>query len=67
MNQIECNSLQKPRLNTIPLVLSAFVPREELYLYLSVTEQALSSILVRDDGGVYWPVYYMSHVLYGAK
>ena len=31
-------------------MLTALEPREELYMYLSVSEQAISAILLRDQG-----------------
>ncbi|KAL0449276.1 UNVERIFIED_CONTAM: hypothetical protein Slati_1484000 [Sesamum latifolium] len=34
-----------------------------LYLYLSTTPQAVSSVLVREEGGKQMPIYYVSKVL----
>lgn len=39
-----------------PPLLAKPVPREELKVYLSVTEHAVSGILVKDDKGVQSPV-----------
>ncbi|KAL0404565.1 UNVERIFIED_CONTAM: Polyprotein P3 [Sesamum radiatum] len=38
-----------------------------LYLYLSVTPQVVSSVLVREEGGKQSPIYYVSKVLNGAE
>ena len=34
--------------------------KEKLYLYLSVSEKAVSAALVREEDKVQWPVYYIS-------
>ncbi|KAL2228552.1 UNVERIFIED_CONTAM: hypothetical protein Sindi_1834900 [Sesamum indicum] len=39
---------------------------EALYVYLVVSENAVSSALVREEGGVQNPVYYISKMLQGA-
>ena len=36
---------------------------EELYLYLAVTSHAVSSALIREEGKVQKPVYYISRAL----
>ena len=54
------------RRSTAPL-LSPFVLKEELYLYLAVTPHAVSSTLVREEGRVQKPMYYTSRVLRGAE
>ena len=41
--------------------------KEELYLYLAVTPHAVSSALVREEGGVQKPFYYTSQVLRGTE
>ncbi|KAK3037299.1 hypothetical protein RJ639_032061 [Escallonia herrerae] len=46
-----------------PPLLSKPFPREDLFLYLSVTEVAVSAILVREGDGVQKPIYYVSKVL----
>ncbi|CAL1407455.1 unnamed protein product [Linum trigynum] len=53
---------------TAPPVLSAPLPDETLYLYLAVSDQAASSVLVRRDcDGSDRPVYYVSKALLPAK
>ncbi|KAL0400401.1 UNVERIFIED_CONTAM: Polyprotein P3 [Sesamum radiatum] len=42
-------------------------PGDTLYLYLSVTPQVVSSVLVREEGGKQLPIYYVSKVLNGAE
>ena len=44
-------------------ILSKPVVGETLYLYLSVTEVATSSVMIRLEEGVQRPVYYTSKVL----
>ena len=56
----------KAYLTTAPL-LSSFVLKEELYLYLAVTPHAVSSALVREEGRVQKPVYYTSRMLREAE
>ncbi|KAL0391024.1 UNVERIFIED_CONTAM: Transposon Ty3-G Gag-Pol polyprotein [Sesamum calycinum] len=41
--------------------------RETLYLYLAVSENAVSSVLVRQENREHLPVYYVSKVLQGAE
>ena len=43
-----------------PLLLSSSKPGEELYLYLAVSLAAISTALVREDGGLQRPVYFTS-------
>ena len=40
---------------------------EPLYLYLVVTEYAISGAFVRKEDKVQWPVYYISKWLVNAK
>ncbi|KAL2242652.1 UNVERIFIED_CONTAM: Retrovirus-related Pol polyprotein from transposon [Sesamum indicum] len=40
---------------------------EVLYVYLAVSENAISSALVREEGGVQSPIYYVSKMLHGAE
>ncbi|KAL0402391.1 UNVERIFIED_CONTAM: hypothetical protein Slati_4269000 [Sesamum latifolium] len=40
---------------------------DTLYLYLSATTQAVSSVLIREEEGKQLPIYYVSKVLNGAK
>ena len=41
-------------------------PREDLYMYLSVSEHAVSVMLLRDQG-VQQPIYYISKTLVDAE
>ena len=43
-----------------PPLLSPSMPGEELYLYIAVSQAAVSAILVRDEGGSQRPVYFIS-------
>ncbi|GLU18539.1 hypothetical protein SLE2022_348350 [Rubroshorea leprosula] len=40
---------------------------EILYLYLGIADEAISSVLVREEGKQQKPVYYISSVLHGAE
>ncbi|XP_075473861.1 uncharacterized protein LOC142504905 [Primulina tabacum] len=40
---------------------------EKLWIYLSATEYAVSSVLVKEEGADQKPVYYVSHALRGAE
>ncbi|KAK2997045.1 hypothetical protein RJ639_024856 [Escallonia herrerae] len=46
-----------------PPLLSKPLPGEDLFLYLSVTKVAVSTVLVREEDGVQKPIYYISKVL----
>ncbi|KAK3041133.1 hypothetical protein RJ639_027585 [Escallonia herrerae] len=46
-----------------PPLLSKPLPGENLFLYLSVTEVAVSTVLMREEDGVQKPIYYISKVL----
>ena len=48
-------------------LLSKPIEGKPLYLYLAVTEYAISGALVREEGKVQWPVYYISKRLIDAK
>ncbi|XP_043811023.1 uncharacterized protein LOC122723300 [Manihot esculenta] len=50
-----------------PHVLSSPLEGEELLIYLAVSEQAISAVLVRVDEGEQKPVFYVSKVLKGAE
>ncbi|XP_031124271.1 uncharacterized protein LOC116026985 [Ipomoea triloba] len=51
-----------------PIVLSRPEPGEELQIYLSASDRAISAVLCRTDpGGVQRPVYYISHALQGLE
>ena len=56
----------KEYLKEIPL-LKRLEIREKLYLYLGVSHQAVSAILIRQVGQVDSPVYYVSKVLQGTE
>ena len=48
-------------------LLSKPVEGEPLYLYLAVTEYAISGALIREENKVEWPVYYNSKQLVDAE
>ena len=50
-----------------PPILSKPVDHEQLYLYLAVSEHAISAALVREEDKVQNPVYYVSKRLTGAE
>ncbi|XP_016168008.1 uncharacterized protein LOC107610471 [Arachis ipaensis] len=50
-----------------PPVLGKPKVEEPLYLYLSVTEEALATVLVREEGKTQEPVYFVSRVLQGPE
>ncbi|KAK8948574.1 hypothetical protein KSP39_PZI005171 [Platanthera zijinensis] len=50
-----------------PPLLSKPTPGETLFLYLAVTPATLSLVLVKDEGGVQHPVYYLSKILSDAE
>jgi hypothetical protein len=52
---------------TKPLLLSPSKQGEELYLYLAVSQSAVSSTLIREEDGRQLPVYYTSRALRGAE
>ncbi|GKV25972.1 hypothetical protein SLEP1_g35342 [Rubroshorea leprosula] len=56
----------KQYLASAPL-LSKPVEGESLYLYLGVTEEAVSSVLLREENKNQKPIYYVSKVLQGAE
>ena len=47
-------------------ILTALELREDLFMYLSMSEHAVSAMLLRDQG-VQRPVYYISKTLVDAK
>ncbi|KAL0345643.1 UNVERIFIED_CONTAM: hypothetical protein Sradi_4395600 [Sesamum radiatum] len=49
------------------LLLVKSIPRDTLYLYISTTSQAVSSVLVREEEGNQTPIYYVSKVLNWAE
>ncbi|XP_062102902.1 uncharacterized protein LOC133813883 [Humulus lupulus] len=56
----------KAYLSTLP-ILSSPVPNEDLFLYLSVSHFAVSSVLFREDEGRQKPVFYCSKMLLDTK
>ena len=50
-----------------PPLLSPSKPGEELYLYLAVSQAAVSATLVREEDGSQRPVYFTSRALRGAE
>ena len=50
-----------------PSLLSKLIEGEKLYLYLIVSEEAVSATLLREEEKVQWPVYYMSKRFLGAE
>ena len=52
---------------TAALLLSSSIPCEELYLYLTVSPHAVSSVLVREERKIQKSVYYTSRALRGAE
>ncbi|KAL0453484.1 UNVERIFIED_CONTAM: hypothetical protein Slati_1326500 [Sesamum latifolium] len=56
----------KDYLAKLPLLVKP-CPGDTLYLYLSATPQAVSSVLIREEEGRQMPIYYVSKVLNGAE
>ena len=56
----------KKFLSSLP-VLATPVTGEDLYLYLVVSGNAVSSVLAKAEGCQHQPVYYVSHVLQDAE
>ncbi|GKV25969.1 hypothetical protein SLEP1_g35338 [Rubroshorea leprosula] len=56
----------KSYLSSPPLLIKAN-DGEILYLYLGISDEAISSVLVREEGKQQKPVYYTSSVLHGAE
>ena len=50
-----------------PLLLSKPIVGEKLYLYLLVSEEAVSAALIREDERIQWPIYYVSKRLLDAE
>ena len=48
-------------------LLSPSMPGEELYLYIAVSQAAVSAALVRGEGGSQRPVYFISRAFQGAE
>lgn len=43
------------------------MPEETLYVYLAVSDIAVSAVLVAERSGIQIPVYFISHVLQNAE
>ncbi|KAL0449229.1 UNVERIFIED_CONTAM: hypothetical protein Slati_1479300 [Sesamum latifolium] len=56
----------KTYLAKLPLLVK-LIPGDTLYLYISSTSEAVSSMLVREEKGNQAPIYYISKVLNGAE
>ncbi|KAL0416429.1 UNVERIFIED_CONTAM: hypothetical protein Slati_3474800 [Sesamum latifolium] len=56
----------KDYLAQLPLLVKP-CPGDTLYLYLSATPQAVSSVLIREEESGQMPIYYVSKVLNGAE
>ncbi|XP_075521550.1 uncharacterized protein LOC142554758 [Primulina tabacum] len=56
----------KKHLTELPILVKP-EPGERLWVYLSATEYAVSSVLIRKEGTDQKPMYYVSHVLRGAE
>ena len=50
-----------------PPLLSPSTPGEELYLYIAVSQAAVSAALVKDEGGLQRPTYFISRAFQGAE
>ena len=50
-----------------PSLLSSPQKGETLFLYLSVTEHAVSAVLIRKENDLQMPIYYTSKVLHGTE
>ena len=50
-----------------PPLLSPSMPGEELYLYIAVSQAAVSAALVREEGGSQRPVYFISRAFRGTE
>ncbi|GKV11255.1 hypothetical protein SLEP1_g22521 [Rubroshorea leprosula] len=50
-----------------PPLLTKAVDGEILYLYLGISEEAISSVLLREEAKQQKPIYYISSVLHGAE
>ena len=50
-----------------PQILSKPILGEDLYLYLVVSDSAVSLVLIREENKVQKPIYYVSHALLDAE
>lgn len=58
--------LLKEHLHSLPRLISP-LPEETLYVYLTVSDIAVSAVLVAERSGIQIPVYFISHVLQNAE
>ena len=56
----------KEHLHTLPRLTSP-LEKEELFMYLAVSDQSLSAVLLSERDGTQMPVYFVSHALKGAE
>nr|GEY15890.1 reverse transcriptase domain-containing protein [Tanacetum cinerariifolium] len=56
----------KQHLSELPL-LAAPKPKEELFVYLSASYRAISTVLMTERGAAQMPVYFVSHTLQGPE
>ncbi|GKV44734.1 hypothetical protein SLEP1_g51893 [Rubroshorea leprosula] len=63
---LRANNDLKSYLSSPPLLTKA-VDGEILYLYLGISDEAISSVLVREEAKQQKPIYYISSVLHGAE
>ncbi|GKV41376.1 hypothetical protein SLEP1_g48919 [Rubroshorea leprosula] len=54
-------------ISSSPPLLTKAIDGEILYLYLGISDEAISSVLVREEARQQKPIYYISSVLHGAK
>ena len=52
---------------THPAILSSPKADEMLFAYIAVASHAMSLVLIREDNGIQWPVYYVSKSLHEAE
>ena len=50
-----------------PLILSKPISGENLYIYLTMSDSTVSSVLIREEGIVEKPIYYVGYALFDAK
>ena len=53
--------------HSTPPILSKSEVGKPIYLYISVTDYSLSSVLVQEEGKIQKPVYFVSRTLHGAE
>ncbi|XP_073152156.1 uncharacterized protein [Henckelia pumila] len=56
----------KEHLANLPILVKP-EPGEKLWVYISTTEFAVSTVLIKEEGGDQKPVYYVSHALKGPE